>query len=64
MRVMSKKTDKVQALYEEYVELRKTMSHDDAMAQFDYLHSITLARLKKRIVDNSVDNVEKRESAS
>lgn len=45
-------TEMIKELYNVYRELRKTMSHTEAMVQFNYLHSITLARLKRYIKDN------------
>lgn len=59
------KTDKVQELYNEFQDLvNRGMTIEQALAEFEYLHPITLSRLKKRIVENSVHNVDKKEEAS
>lgn len=55
MRTMSKskQDDKIQTLFNEFVELTaQGMTIEQALAQFDYLHPITFARLKKRVLQN------------
>jgi hypothetical protein len=65
LKMSKSKADKIQELYKDYVALlERGMSPEQAISEFSYLHAITLSRLKKRIVDNSVGDVDKTESAS
>lgn len=41
--------DPVQQAYADYLELRKTHTHQQALAAMDYLHVLTRARLERYI---------------
>jgi hypothetical protein len=59
------KRDVIGEFYELYVEmLKRGKTHEQALAELDYLPAITMSRLKKRIVENSVQSVDKTGSAS
>jgi len=59
------KNAKIVDLFEEYkVHRLNGASHEQALEHFDYLHPITLSRLKKMIVDNFVEDVDKKEGAT
>jgi hypothetical protein len=49
------KDTQILELYKEYLGLRNFMSHDEALGQMDYLHPVSLARLKKYINANLIN---------
>lgn len=59
-----KRLNQVVELFNEYLDLRNSgMCHYEALAHFDYLHSITFSRLKKYI-DTRLNDIEKKETGT
>lgn len=53
-----RKLELLEQCYSEYLELRKAgLSHESALAQFDYLHQYTLTLLKKLISERIIISV-------